>query len=312
MGLAIVIQGIDFSKDNLGQITLVKDIPVESITISAGKRNGNTIPLNIVYTPATTSEKGVTWSLDSGDTNKFTIDQEGNVTILPTANNASVVVKAVSTENSDVIATYTLSGLSWQISVVAPFDTGYFKQSTLDNDLESAYDLLGNNDQWTLNFAMKNTEGAYSQSVTILLMNAGNDGIRMIYYQYDTYYALRIYIDNSQYWNTRVSSEFNALSSNKIAGAVGTCLNLYNQELTGGDAIIVSIRRNGNRFALSADGGQHWANFTTSYDFVGNNKNGVMKILKKSSGDNKVQTAYQFSLAIDNDAECLAFFNRYK
>ena len=310
MGLAIVISGIDFSKNNLGKVTLVKDIPVESITISAGERNGNTIPLNIVYTPATTSEKGVTWSLDSGDTDKFTIDQEGNVTILPTANNASVVVKAVSTENSDVIATYPLSGLSWQISVVAPFDTGYFKQSTLDNDLESAYDLLGNNDQWTLNFAMKNTEGAYIQGVGMLLMNAGD--IRMEYYQGTPTYILRIYIDNTQYWNQNVASEFNALSSSTIAFATGTTLSLYNQELTEGDAIIVSIRRNGNRFSLSADGGQHWSNFNTSYDFVGNNKNGVMKILKKSSGDNKVQTAYQFSLAVDNDAECLAFFNRYK
>lgn len=310
MGLAIVVPGIDFSKDNLGQVTLVKDIPVESITISAGERKGNTIPLNIVYTPATTSEKGVTWSLDSGDTDKFTIDQEGNVTILPTANNASVVVKAVSMENSDVIATYTLSGLSWQISVVAPFDTGYLKQSTLDNNLESAYDLLGNNDQWTLNFAMKNTEGAYIQGINITLMNAGD--IRMEYYQSATRYDLRIYIDNSQYWNSKVSSEFNALSSSEIANATGMFLRLYNQELTEGDAIIVSIRRNGNEFALSADGGQHWANFTTSYDFVGNNKNGVMKILKLSSGDNKIQTAYQFSLAVDNDAECLAFFNRYK
>lgn len=312
MGLAIVIPGIDFSEDNLGQVTLVKDIPVESITISAGERNGNTIPLNIVYTPATTSEKGVTWSLDSGDTDKFTIDQEGNVTILPTANNASVVVKAVSTENSDVIATYTLSGLSWQISVVAPFDTGYFKQYTLDNNLESAYDLLGNNDQWTLNFAVKNTEGAYQQGILIKLMNAGVNGISMEYYQSATKYILRIYIDNSRYWNTKVSSEFNTLSSSEIASAQGVYLILYNQELTGGDAIIVSIRRNGNKFALSADGGQHWANFSTSYDFVGNNINGVMKILKLSSGDNKVQTAYQFSLAVDNDAECLEFFNRYK
>lgn len=311
MGLAIVIPGIDFSKDNLGQVTLVKDIPVESITISAGERNGNTIPLNIVYTPATTSEKGVTWSLDSGDTDKFTIDQEGNVTILSTANNASVVVKAVSTENSNVIATYTLSGLSWQISVVAPFEIGYFKQSTLDNNLESAYDLLGNNDQWTLNFAVKNTEGAYQQGVSMNLMNAG--WIEMNYYQSSaSLYSLYINIDNTQYWNQGVSSEFNALSSNKIADAFNISLILYNQKLTQGDAIIVSIRRNGNRFSLSADGGQHWSNFTTSYDFVGNNKNGVMKILKLSSGDNKVQTAYQFSLAVDNDSECLAFFNRYK
>ena len=309
MGLAIVIPGIDFSKDNLGQVTLVKDIPVESITISAGERNGNTIPLNIVYTPATTSEKDVTWSLDSGDTDKFTIDQKGNVTILSTANNASVVAKAVSTENSGVIATYQLSGLSWQISVVAPFEIGYFKQSTLDNNLESAYDLLGNNDQWTLNFAMKNTEGAYQQGVGILLMNAGN--ILMNYLQ-GTKYTLQIFIDNTQYWNQSVASQFNALSSSKIATPTGTYLALYNQELTEGDAIIVSIRRKGNRFSLSADGGQHWSNFTTSHDFVGNNENGVMKILKLKSGDNKVQTAYQFSLAVDNDAECLAFFNRYK
>lgn len=310
MGLAIVIQGIDFSKNNLGKVTLVKDIPVESITISAGERNGNTIPLNIVYTPATTSDKDVIWSLDSGDIDKFTIDQEGNVTILPTANNASVVVKAVSTENSDVIATYTLSGLSWQISVVAPFDTGYFKQFTLDNDLESAYDLLGNNDQWTLNFAIKNTEGAYSKGVEALILKAGT-GFTLSYIQ-DKFYYIRIIISNQTYWNSGVSSAFNKLSVNPIAEVTGTYLAVYNQELTGGEAVIVSIRRNGNRFDLSADGGQHWAGFTSSYDFVGNNKNGVMLIPKLSSNRDRIQTAYQFSLAVDNDAECLAFFNRYK
>ena len=311
MGLAIVIPGIDFSKDNLGQVTLVKDIPVESITISAGERNGNTIPLNIVYTPATTSEKDVTWSLDSGDTDKFTIDQEGNVTILPTANNASVVVKAVSTENSDVIATYPLSGLSWQISVVAPFDTGYFKQSTLDNNLESAYDLLGNNNQWTLNFAVKNTEGAYSQGAIAQTLIAGT-GFELSYLQNKSYCIIRILISNATYWNSGVSSAFNKLSVNTIAEASGTHLIVHNQELTGGGAVIVSIRRNGNRFDLSADGGQHWAGFTNSYDFVGNNKNGVMLIPKLTSNRDRIQTAYQFSLAVDNDAECLAFFNKYK
>lgn len=311
MGLAIVIQGIDFSKDNLGKVTLVKDIPVESITISAGERNGNTIPLNIVYTPATTSEKDVTWSLDSGDTDKFTIDKNGNVTILPTANNASVVVKAVSTENPDVIATYTLRGLSCQISVVSPFDTGYFKQSALDNNLESAYDLLGNNDQWTLNVAMKNTEGAYSQGAAYALITAGT-GFYIEYFQGASYYYIKITISNSTYWNTDVSSAFNELSVNPIASVIGTSLKVYNQELTEGDAIIVSIRRNGNRFDLSADGGQHWAGFTNSYDFVGNNKNGVIIIPKLNSNRDRIQTAYQFSLAVDNDAECLEFFNRYK
>lgn len=311
MGLAIVIPGIDFSEDNLGQVTLVKDIPVESITISAGERNGNTIPLNIVYTPATTSEKGVTWSLDSGDTDKFTIDKKGNVTILSTANNASVVVKAVSTENPDVIATYTLRGLSWQISVVSPFDTGYFKQSALDDNLESAYDLLGNNDQWTLNIAMKNTEGAYSPNVFDNILVAGK-GFVLGYTQGQSYYAISIIISNSTYWNSDVSSAFNELSVNPIASVVGISLNVYNQELTEGDAIIVSIRRNGNRFDLSADGGKHWAGFTNSYDFVGNNKNGVMLIPKLTSNKDRIQTACQFSLAVNNDAECLAFFNRYK
>lgn len=308
MGLAIVVPGIDFSKDNLGQVTLVKDIPVESIVISAGERNGNTIPLNIVYTPATTSEKSVTWSLDSGDTDKFTIDQEGNVTILSTANNSSVVVKAVSTENSGVIATYQLSGLSWQISVVAPFETGYLKQSTLENSLKSSYDLLGNNDQWTLNFAIKDTGETYMMGLTGKLMSAG--ALELIYYQDDTRYTLQIRIDNKQYWSSDVSSEFNALSSSTIAGTSGTSLVLYGRELTQRNVVLVSIRRNGNRFALSADGGQHWANFTTSRDFVGAKENGVMKILK--SEFDRLQTAYQFSLAIDNDAECLEFFNRYK
>ena len=104
-GIAIAIPGADFSGKNLGKVTFLEDVDVTGIAIVANDSyEGQTAQLSIAYTPATTNQKGVIWSISSGSTYASIDASSGKLTILEGANNSTVTVKATSIYNSSVFA----------------------------------------------------------------------------------------------------------------------------------------------------------------------------------------------------------------
>lgn len=109
MGVAIIIPGVTFT-ENLGKVTLVDGggsgggdvvVKVESIAISGlatVNTASNKATYSVAYTPANTTQKGVTWSLESGG-EYATIDSSGTLTV---KGSGSVTIKAVSKHNAAV------------------------------------------------------------------------------------------------------------------------------------------------------------------------------------------------------------------
>lgn len=109
MGVAIIIPGVTFT-ENLGKVTLVDgggsgggdvDVKVESIAISGSdtvNTSSNKATYSVAYTPTNTTQKGVTWSLESGG-EYATIDSIGTLTV---KGSGSVTIKAVSKYNAAV------------------------------------------------------------------------------------------------------------------------------------------------------------------------------------------------------------------
>ena len=108
MGKVVVINDLLFSASNIGQITLSQDVAVTNLTVTAGYPSGNKIKLSVAYTPANTSEIGVTWSITSGSS-YATIDQSGVLSVLDNASSSSVTVRATSIYRPAIYAELTLS-----------------------------------------------------------------------------------------------------------------------------------------------------------------------------------------------------------
>lgn len=116
MGVAIIIPGVVFT-ENLGKVTLVDgggsgggdvDVKVESIAISGlatVNTSSNKATYSVAYTPTNTTQKGVTWSLESGG-EYATIGSMGTLTV---KGSGSVTIKAVSLHNSSVTAKKVVS-----------------------------------------------------------------------------------------------------------------------------------------------------------------------------------------------------------
>lgn len=116
MGVAIIIPGVVFT-ENLGKVTLVDgggsgggdvDVKVESIAISGlatVNTSSNKATYSVAYTPTNTTQKGVTWSLESGG-EYATIDSLGTLTV---KGSGSVTIKAVSKHNTAVTAKKVVS-----------------------------------------------------------------------------------------------------------------------------------------------------------------------------------------------------------
>lgn len=110
MGIAIIINGADFSAKNLGKVNIIQDVDVESMSIMGDNSyEAASFQLGVSYLPLNTNQKGVTWEITSGG-QYATIDAvSGVVTILEGANNNNIVVKATNTYKPSVTATKTIS-----------------------------------------------------------------------------------------------------------------------------------------------------------------------------------------------------------
>lgn len=112
MGVAIIIPGVVFT-ENLGKVTLDGGggdvtVEVESIAISGSatvNTSSNKATYSVDYTPTNTTQKGVTWSLESGE-EYATIDSLGTLTV---KGSGSVTIKAVSKHNTAVTAKKVVS-----------------------------------------------------------------------------------------------------------------------------------------------------------------------------------------------------------
>ena len=119
MGIAIIVPNVSFESNNLGKVTLTNGgsssggdstiIAVSAIEISGPSKvlnaDSNTATYSAIYTPSNTTQKGVTWSIESGS-DYASISQDGTLTV---KKSGSVTIKATSTHKPSIVATKTVS-----------------------------------------------------------------------------------------------------------------------------------------------------------------------------------------------------------
>lgn len=111
MGVAIVLNGCDFSARNLGKVTFLQEAEVTSISITGDSSiTGLNATYSASYLPANTNQRSCAWSIISGSEYASIDSATGILTIKATAATAQqVTIKATSTYNSAVTATKTVS-----------------------------------------------------------------------------------------------------------------------------------------------------------------------------------------------------------
>ncbi len=110
MGIAIKVTDLDFSNNNLGQVTFLAG-RVESISIdgpSTISSNTTSVEYSIVYNPANTEETDVEWSIVEGS-EIASINSYGVLTIDMNRSAQSIVIRATSVYNSLISATKTIA-----------------------------------------------------------------------------------------------------------------------------------------------------------------------------------------------------------
>lgn len=103
-GIAIVIQGADFSSKRIGRITPSQGVDIAGLEIvHESSYTGISAQLGVKYAPSYTSQKGVTWSITDGSSYASINSSTGLVTILENAS-GMVTVRVTSTANQSIYA----------------------------------------------------------------------------------------------------------------------------------------------------------------------------------------------------------------
>jgi len=127
MGIAVIIPNVDFSDANLGQVTLQGNIPLQSLTIVGSDAINSPEIYTVNYTPATTTNRDVTWSVVSGGTYASIDSDTGELTPIAGANLDTVVIRATSVGDNTIYA---------EKAVMVTADSGivYIEKSALVGD----------------------------------------------------------------------------------------------------------------------------------------------------------------------------------
>lgn len=106
MGLALIVPGISFSGANIGRVTPAEDIPITGLAISGPSSiTGGADAAQFVaeYTPSTTSQRAVTWSIVSG-ASYASISASGVLSVLQGATSSAVTIRITSSVNPSIYA----------------------------------------------------------------------------------------------------------------------------------------------------------------------------------------------------------------
>lgn len=104
MGIAIIVKYADFSSNNIGKVTPTNIVELVSLSIVGPDSVMGDAHFEAAYSPKDTTQRGVTWSIESGSQYATIDPNTGILTALQGADNSSVTIKVTSKVNASISA----------------------------------------------------------------------------------------------------------------------------------------------------------------------------------------------------------------
>jgi hypothetical protein len=225
-GIAVIIPGADFSAKNLGQVTFLADEDVTAITISGDATfTGMRTQYTAAYLPATTNQRGVTWSVVTGG-EYATISNDGVLTVLQGANAAAVTIRATSiydqtvTAQKTVTVTYSAEVALTGIAISGPSEVSGASQQYAA--VLTPNDTTQTGVTWSVSDNTKATidntglltilSGANASQVTVTATSTANSSIVA------TKQVTLTYVEPKDYWNLKGNVGKVPLPASQLSG----------------------------------------------------------------------------------------------
>lgn len=117
MGIAIIVKNADFSSKNIGTVTPTNIAELVSLSIVGPDSVNQSAQFEVGYSPSNTTQRGVTWSIESGSQYATIDPNTGILNALEGADNSNVTIKVASKVNASISAQkniiVTSTVLSW-------------------------------------------------------------------------------------------------------------------------------------------------------------------------------------------------------
>ena len=219
MGLAIIIDDISFAARKLGQVTIAQDVSLTSIAISGSDTigaNENSQTYTVVYNPLNTNQRGIEWSIESDIDDIATING-GVLTVEPTRNATTVVIKATSTSDSTIYATKTITVSAREASFWQSVDVvrGYWTTDGFTPDSEAQASQRGKYVSWNPMIEKGDYHFAPASGVTLrLLYKVGSTIVRT-----SSTYSSEVDLSVNSNYNSATHFAINIYKSTGISNA---------------------------------------------------------------------------------------------
>ena len=109
MGIAIIVKYADFSSNNIGKVTPTNIVELVSLSIVGPDSVVGDAHFEAAYSPKDTTQRGVTWSIESGSQYASIDPNTGILTALQGANINDVTIKVTSKVDASISAQKTVS-----------------------------------------------------------------------------------------------------------------------------------------------------------------------------------------------------------
>lgn len=180
MGIAIIVKNADFSSKNIGTVTPTNIAELVSLSIVGPDSVNQSAQFEVGYSPSNTTQRGVTWSIESGSQYATIDPNTGILNALHGADNSNVTIKVASKVNAsisaqkNIIVTYTV--LSWN-DLLATNQTKYRDRENDDGVIDGyLYSFLFANDASKVGQNLSTVVGGRTDFGALQLFKISVDG----------------------------------------------------------------------------------------------------------------------------------------
>jgi hypothetical protein len=170
MGIAIIVKYADFSSNNIGKVTPTNIVELVSLSIVGPDSVEGDAHFEAAYSPKDTTQRGVTWSIESGSQYASIDPNTGILTALQGANSNDVTIKVTSKVDASISAQKI-------VSVTFP-RTLYWNDLLFTNQTQYRVKEIGSGlvDGWSYKYLYANDDSKIGKAFSTVVGGEGDRG----------------------------------------------------------------------------------------------------------------------------------------